>query len=163
MKKICLLLLCCVIFFCGCEKESDNSTLYENYEYKEYVDWLEEESKEQDMLKNCEFIRPKLPIVLNYSFLGKLISKIEVTDCTYEFLILHNKPALKITLIGEMLYGDNEYTMFNYKLKDSDGYVIKTDHCTLDIMSKGDKFKDCIIYITNLEPGTYTIEFFDET
>lgn len=161
MKKICLLLLCCVIFFCGCEKESNNSTLYENDEYKEFVDWLEEESKIEETLKNCKLKVLNLPKVLNFSYNNNIKAKIKIDKASYQFYE-YDIYSLVVKIDGEVLYGNNEYVMIGYKLKDNNGNVVRTDHFTFTYqLSTGDKFKDYEVVVYDIKPGEYTIDFFD--
>ena len=161
MKKICLLLLCCVIFFCGCEKESNNSTLYENDEYKEFVDWLEEESKIEETLKNCKLKALNLPKVLNFSYNNNIKAKIKIDKASYQFYE-YDIYSLVVKIDGEVLYGNNEYVMIGYKLKDNNGNVVRTDHFTFTYqLSTGDKFKDYEVVVYDIKPGEYTIDFFD--
>lgn len=161
MRKIYLLLLCCVIFFCGCEKESNNSTLYENDEYKEFVDWLEEESKIEETLKNCKLKVLNLPKVLNFSYNNNIKAKIKIDKASYQFYE-YDIYSLVVKIDGEVLYGNNEYVMIGYKLKDNNGNVVRTDHFTFTYqLSTGDKFKDYEVVVYDIKPGEYTIDFFD--
>lgn len=161
MRKIYLLLFCCVIFFCGCEKESDNSTLYENDEYKEFVDWLEEESKIEETLKNCKLKVLNLPKVLNFSYNNNIKAKIKIDKASYQFYE-YDIYSLVVKIDGEVLYGNNEYVMIGYKLKDNNGNVVRTDHFTFTYqLSTDDKFKDYEVVIYDIKPGEYTIDFFD--
>lgn len=161
MRKIYLLLLCCVIFFCGCEKESNNSTLYENDEYKEFVDWLEEESKIEETLKNCKLKVLNLPKVLNFSYNNNIKAKIKIDKASYQFYE-YDIYSLVVKIDGEVLYGNNEYVMIGYKLKDNNGNVVRTDHFTFIYqLSTGDKFKDYEVVVYDIKPGEYTIDFYD--
>ena len=161
MRKIYLLLFCCVIFFCGCEKESNNSTLYENDEYKEFVDWLEEESKIEETLKNCKLKVLNLPKVLNFSYNNNIKAKIKIDKASYQFYE-YDIYSLVVKIDGEVLYGNNEYVMIGYKLKDNNGNVVRTDHFTFTYqLSTGDKFKDYEVVVYDIKPGEYTIDFFD--
>lgn len=163
MRKIYLLLFCCVIFFCGCEKESDNSTLYENDEYKEFANWLEEESKIEETLKNCKLTFLNLPQTIKsyYSFSNDYFAKVKIDKASYEFYE-YGKYSISIKVSGEVLYGDNELIPVNYKIKDEAGNVVLTDHFIFAYeLSKGDKFKDFEFIIYDIKPGKYTIEFYD--
>lgn len=163
MRKIYLLLFCCVIFFCGCEKESDNSTLYENDEYKEFANWLEEESKIEETLKNCKLKVLNLPKTVNYyySFDSDVKAKVRIDSANYKFYE-YDIYSISVKISGEVLYGYNEIIPVNYKLKDEEGNVVRTDHFTFIYeLSKGDKFKDYEFIIYDIEPGKYTIEFYD--
>lgn len=163
MRKIYLLLFCCIIFFCGCEKESDNLTLYENDEYKEFVNWLEEESKIEETLNNCELKFLDLPktVIYRYSFSNDIKAKVRIDSANYKFHE-YDIYSISIKINGEVLYGNNEIIPVNYKLKDENGNVIRTGHFNFVYeLSKGDKFKDYEFIVYDIEPGKYTIEFYD--
>ena len=164
MKKIYLLLLCCVILLCGCDKENNNTEQYKNNnEFRDFADWVKEESEIEEILKNCELKFLDLPETVNYrySFSDDIKAKVRIDSANYKFYE-YDIYSISIKISGEVLYGNNEIIPVNYKLKDNDGNVILTDHFTFTSeLSKGDKFKDFEFIIWDIEPGKYTIEFYD--
>lgn len=153
MRKIYLLLLCCVIFLCGCDFN----------ELADFINWSKEEVEVEETLKNCEIKFLNLPKTINFyhSFKNEIKAKVEINKANYEFYE-YNGYRVAIKISGEVLYGNNDYIAVNYKLKDEEGNVVRTDHFTFIYeLSKGDKFKDYEFIIYDIEPGKYTIEFYD--
>ena len=70
---------------------------------------------------------------------------------------------VKITVSGTKTYGNGgslAIDMVNYKLLDSEGYVVDSGTIFLDGLSEGDKFRDDSILFFDAIPGeTYTIVF----
>lgn len=64
-------------------------------------------------------------------------------------------PCLKIAILGEKIYGNNNlgYDIIGYKLYDSDGNLIDANNIYLSALSKGDKFKNDSIEIYDVIPG----------
>lgn len=165
--KIILLTIICAILFSGCEKNNDNRKVIvnknENHEeLKEFNDWLEKESKAKETLKNCKLNALNLPKTVSYySFNNNIKAKIKIDSINYEFYE-YDIYSISVKVSGEVLFGNNELIPVNYKLKDEEGNVIRTDHFTFIYeLSKGDKFKDYEFIIYDIEPGKYTLEFYD--
>ena len=50
--------------------------------------------------------------------------------------------------------------MLTYKLYDDKGYLISSSNIYLNNLTTGDKFKEDVSYINDIEPGdTYTLKF----
>ena len=102
-----------------------------------------------------------LPKVLNFSYNNNIKAKIKIDKASYQFYE-YDIYSLVVKIDGEVLYGNNEYVMIGYKLKDNNGNVVRTDHFTFTYqLSTGDKFKDYEVVVYDIKPGEYTIDFFD--
>ena len=92
---------------------------------------------------------------------GRTESRICIEEVTY----VHEKEyetQVKITVSGTKTYGNGGMAMdvVNYKLLDSEGYVVDSGMIFLDGLSEGDKFRDDSILFFDAIPGeTYTIVF----
>lgn len=93
---------------------------------------------------------------------GSTASRICIEEVTY----VHEKEygsQVKITVSGTKTYGNGgslAMDMVNYKLLDSEGYVVDSGTIFLDGLSEGDKFRDDSILFFDAIPGeTYTIVF----
>ncbi len=52
------------------------------------------------------------------------------------------------------------YDMFNYKLYDSEGYMLKSGTIFVDSLDVGDKFRDDSLRLYDITPGEqYTLKF----
>lgn len=94
---------------------------------------------------------------------GSVSSKVRVDDVSYT-VDKSMTPLVTVTISGEKTYsGDMNFgDMFDYKLYDSDGYMVESGMVMLDQMDVGDKFKDDSIMFFELTPGeTYTLKFSD--
>lgn len=118
-------------------------------------------------IKDIQLEYPALPQeIQNTSYFG-LESKVSITDVSFSFDKSAYSPSLKIAISGEVLYEDTTYglgdSIIDYKLLDSEGYVVKTGSIYLDsALSAGDKFRDDSVTVYDVIPGeTYTIQFFD--
>ncbi|MBP3919190.1 MAG: hypothetical protein J6I50_08470 [Clostridia bacterium] len=96
---------------------------------------------------------------------GETDAILQITDITYEFEKEYT-PKLKITVFGEKTYDKSgsysAYDIIEYKLCDSEGYIINSGSVFLDSLREGDKFKDDSIIIYDLIPGeTYELRLME--
>ena len=87
-------------------------------------------------------------------FMGGTASVIQIQGAEYEFDKEYS-PQLNITITGEKKSGSGNsgYDMINYKLFDSEGYMVDSGSIYLSSLSAGDKFKDDSIVIYDIVPG----------
>ncbi|MBD5476524.1 MAG: hypothetical protein HDR17_11190 [Lachnospiraceae bacterium] len=93
-------------------------------------------------------------------FDGTTESIIQITDVSYTFEKDY-LPQLKIIISGEKTYGNTNsgYDIISYKLYDSEGYMVSTNHIFLNSLSQGDKFKNDSTVIYDVIPGeSYTLK-----
>lgn len=85
---------------------------------------------------------------------GAIESIIQIKEVSYNFEKDY-VPCLKIAILGEKIYGNNNlgYDIIGYKLYDSDGNLIDANNIYLSALSKGDKFKNDSIEIYDVIPG----------
>lgn len=92
---------------------------------------------------------------------GSLESIIQINDITYSFE-KDDIPQVKIKISGVKIYGSPNPILgcdiINYKLYDSEDYMITSGSVYLDSIDQGDKFKDDSIVIYDITPGeTYRL------
>ena len=68
---------------------------------------------------------------------------------------------LNITLVGEKTLGEYGYSTIEYKLTDSEGYVVDSGTMISDKLAKGDKFKNWKESFYSLSPGEYKLQLYD--
>lgn len=93
-------------------------------------------------------------------YYGDTQSIIEINDISYSFQKDY-LPQLEITISGEKTYGTNssDYDIIDYKLYDSDDYMVDSGMIYLSKLSVGDKFRDSSTIIYDVTPGmTYTLK-----
>lgn len=92
---------------------------------------------------------------------GRTTAKFQIEDMQFKN-ISDYQPIVTITLSGTKTYGSAtkySYDMFEYKLYDSGGYVVKSGQVMLSSLDEGDKFKDSSIMLYELTPGEeYTLK-----
>ncbi len=114
--------------------------------------------------KDFDITVENLPIEIKVkSYNGSVQSKLNISSVTYE-VSEGVMPMLKVIISGEKTYGNGNsmYDMFNYKLYDSEGYMVKSGSVFLDNINSGDKFKDDSLMLYDITPGeTYTLKFYD--
>lgn len=101
--------------------------------------------------------------VKDYS--GETESVIRIQGAEYKFY-KGFLPELVITIVGEKKSGtDNSWSdIINYKLYDSEGYMVHSGDIYLSSLSAGDKFKDDSVVIYDVTPGeTYTFRLFEHS
>ena len=107
----------------------------------------------------------EFPLNLNVmDYRGGVASVIQIQGAEYEFDKNDLLPALSITIFGEKLSGSGGilYDSFNYKLLDSEGYVVQTGEIFLDYLNAGDRFRDDSVFIYDITPGeTYTFQLYE--
>lgn len=112
-------------------------------------------------IKDVELTCDSLPLELELKdYYGDTESILQINDVTYTFEKDY-LPKLKITILGEKIYGNTSSgcDAISYKLYDSEGYMVDASDVFLSSLSKGDKFKDNSIVIYDIEPGTsYTLK-----
>ncbi len=118
-----------------------------------------------DLTKQCSLDMPSLPRDLTYSSSsGKVYSKVNVTQMTYEFKENYDGTmCLTLYFSGQKTYdykgdGNSSACRIGWKLYDEEGYVIKTGTCYTSALETGEKFKNEEDSIYNLEPGHYSIK-----
>ena len=107
---------------------------------------------------------PKLPKTYSeYGYSGKRTS-VKITEITYKV----SGDDLYLYFTGEKMYDEEgkKYSRccdFGYKLKDSEGYVVKSGSISTTSLATGEKFKNESEVLYNcIEPGeTYTLELLD--
>ena len=106
----------------------------------------------------------QLPVEVKVkSYDGSIQSKltIESVSCEAEGNIF---PTIKVVISGKKTYGNGSglYDMFNYKLYDSQSYMVKSGTVYLDSLNSGDKFRDDLLILYDIVPGEkYELMFFD--
>ena len=112
-------------------------------------------------LKKAKLKCESFPLDLKVKdYFGNTESIIQIRDVSYEFDSSYI-PQFKITISGKKTYGSAKslYDMISYKVYDDEGYLIDSGNIYLDSLSKGDKFKDDSLTITDITPGvTYTLK-----
>lgn len=73
-------------------------------------------------------------------------------DGTYDIII---------NFEGEKTYGDFGLCLIDYKLIDSEGYIVDSGSFISNEYSTGDKFKNWEEKIYEVKPGNYTLELYD--
>lgn len=112
-------------------------------------------------LKTTTIILPTLPdTIYDYSYSGKIISAVKITDITYEI----RDEDLYIYFTGEKTYdaeGDkySRSCVVGWKLYDSEGYVVDSGTFHSSHIAVGEKFKNEKDYAWDIiKPGeTYTL------
>ena len=148
------------------EGKASSGTVYFTV-YKDGIMWFKESDcpalyclPTQDIqIKFDEF-----PLNLNVmDYRGGVASVIQIQGAEYEFDKNDLLPALSITIFGEKLSGSGGiYDSFNYKLLDSEGYVVQTGEIFLDYLNAGDRFRDDSVFIYDITPGeTYTFQIYE--
>ena len=116
-------------------------------------------------VKDVKVVCESLPVELNIKdYRGAVESVIRVEEVKYSFDSSITM-SLKIELTGTKIKDikssySSLYDMFNYKLYDSEGFIIDTGTVYLSSLSEGDKFREEISVYKDITPGeTYTIKF----
>ncbi len=107
-------------------------------------------------VKDIKLKHGSLPLDLKVKdYLGNTESIIQIKEVTYDFETDY-VPKLKITISGKKTYGNSKslYDIISYKLYDDEGYMVDSGNIYLDSLSKGDKFKDDSLTISDVKPGT---------
>lgn len=116
-------------------------------------------------IKDIQVTVDSLPVELQQkTYDGSIESKLIITNVTYIVDDSLINPNLKFIIYGEKTYEKSEglnYDIINYKLYDSDGYMVNSGHLYVGkTLSIGDKFKDDSLVIYDVTPGeSYTLQF----
>lgn len=112
-------------------------------------------------IKDVQLACDGFPLELKMKdYYGDTQSIIEINDISYSFQKDY-LPQLEITISGEKTYGTNssDYDIIDYKLYDSDDYMVDSGMIYLSKLSVGDKFRDSSTIIYDVTPGmTYTLK-----
>lgn len=105
--------------------------------------------------KDVQVTFDEFPLELRVKdIMGSTSSIIQIQGADYEFVNDYS-PRLNITIMGEKINDieNSGYDIIDYKLLDSDGYMIKSGSIILSSLSEGDKFKDSSVVIYDVVPG----------
>ena len=114
-------------------------------------------------------LRDELPVTLSYAdYRGNIESSCSVTDFYYEFtdFAVVEKQDGKLYFSGEKTYdyrgpGQGDTCRISWQLFDADGYVVDSGTCSSPNVREGEKFKDALSRVPQLDPGTYYLELKD--
>ena len=114
----------------------------------------------------CSLQIPTVPMELSYYSFGTLRSTIQLNNIIYKFEPYFNSENvnLTITLYGEKIFEDSKgvtFESFNWKLYDSNGYLVDSGTFVIDNLSLGDKFRKDCIHLYNLPADNYRLELYD--
>lgn len=113
-------------------------------------------------IKDFSIIAENLPTEVTVNaYDGSIQSKITINsvDCEVDAGIL---PTVTVVISGEKTYGSGSsmHDMFNYKLYDSEGFMVKSGTIFLNSLDVGDKFRDNSLLLADITPGEqYTLKF----
>lgn len=152
MKKICLLLLYCVVFLCGCDSDNENIVLKE-----EKTISLKQEI--MDISKNILFnddcaLTTNIPCTVYDN-----ISDAKGRFINYEYVFFEQNKQLCLMIKFKVDITYNSYASLNYKLY-KDDTVVKSGK----IHVYEDDNQNCaypLLCIRNLEPGNFYLEVCD--
>lgn len=151
------------------EGKSSSGTVYFTV-YQNGIMWFEE--------SNCPalYCLPTKDIQINFDefpqnlnvmdYMGGVASVLQIQGAEYELDKNSLTPILRITVSGEKLSGSGGWTYdaFDYKLLDSEGYVVESGTIYLGSLSAGDKFRDESVVIYDIDPGeTYTFRLSEKS
>lgn len=106
---------------------------------------------------------PTCPLIVSeYDWNNEILGTIRIDDITVSYEKNWDGTYYVIfNIAGEKTYGNNGYVYINYKLYDSENYIVESGSFMTDKLSLGDKFKNMEETIYDLEPGTYRLEIVD--
>lgn len=115
----------------------------------------------------CSLLIPGTPLELSYyTYNDKLRSTVKLNNIVFKFspYFYTENVDLTVTIYGEKTYEDPDGTsfdQFNWKLFDSNSYLVDSGTAVLDNLSLGDKFKKDCIHLYNLPADHYRLELYD--
>lgn len=112
----------------------------------------------------CALIVPEIPAeIIEYNWNDEVSARLTIDKIEYEFQESYTGPCkLILRFSGEKTYDKNpdhhSYFTFQYRILDSDGYVVDTGSVLTDRLGVGDKFRNKEETIYGLEAGHYILE-----
>ena len=116
----------------------------------------------------CALITPELPCTLESRDNDELLSTVELTALDYQFIENSNGTVdLILYYAGQKTYdsqGENHNApcAIEWKLYDSEDFVIRSGASYTNMLAQGDKFKKNQDIISALEPDHYTLRFINK-
>lgn len=144
MKKLYLLLLCCVVSLCGCDSNSETTPFF-----NEIYQSLENYS----FTKDC-VLTTNIPYYVHDNILD---SRASFLDYEYRFLRQDDKVCIVIKFKVDISH--KNYGTFNYELYKNNN-IIKSDKIYV-YKDEGQDYAYPLLCIRNLEPGDYYLKIRD--